>query len=64
MKLISINRITLAVLVLFATVLYSCKKESSTTGPAETVTEDDAVTYSEESTRAEASFDDIEDISG
>lgn len=65
MKLISINRITLAVLLLFATVLYSCKKESSSANTAQQteVTEEEAVTYSDESTQAEASFDDIEDVS-
>jgi hypothetical protein len=62
MKLISISRITLAVLLLLATVLYSCKKESSSSNAEQTVTEEQAVTYSDESTQAEASFDDIEDI--
>ncbi|HEY6504161.1 MAG TPA: hypothetical protein VIZ28_09330 [Chitinophagaceae bacterium] len=62
MKLISINRITLAVLILFATGLYSCKKESSSVNSIP-VTEEEAITYSEESAEAEASFDDIEDVS-
>jgi hypothetical protein len=60
MKLIS-NRIILAVTFILATALYSCQKENSTT--TDPVTEDDAVTYSDESTQAEASFDDVEDIS-
>lgn len=61
MKLISINRITLAMLLLFATIIYSCKKEGSTT--TQTTTEEEAVTYADESAQAEASFDDVEDIS-
>ncbi|MBL7745337.1 MAG: hypothetical protein JNN00_17825 [Chitinophagaceae bacterium] len=64
MKLISINRITLVILLMLATVLYSCQKDSSVsdTNTTQPVTEDEAVTYSEESTEAEASFDDIEDV--
>ncbi|MBL7740620.1 MAG: hypothetical protein JNK14_15490 [Chitinophagaceae bacterium] len=66
MKLISINRITLAVVMLLATVLYSCQKDSSVSDDNTTtqpVTEEEAVAYSEESAEAEASFDDIEDVS-
>lgn len=59
MKLIS-NRVILAVTFILATALYSCQKESSTT--SDPVSEDDAVTYSDESTQAEASYDDVEDI--
>jgi hypothetical protein len=62
MKFLSINRLILAVLFLTATALYSCQKESSGSNTTP-VTEDEAVTYSDESTQAEASFDDIEDIS-
>jgi hypothetical protein len=62
MKTLSINRITLAAFaVLFAVVLYSCKKESSSNTSA--VTEADAATYSDESAQTEASFDDVEDVS-
>lgn len=64
MKLISVNRITLAIVLMLATVLYSCQKDSSVSdnNTTQPVTEDEAVTYSEESTEAEASFDDIEDV--
>jgi hypothetical protein len=62
MKLISINRIIAAVAIILATALYSCQKENSSS-PNQTVTEDQAVTYSDESTQTEASFDDVEDIS-
>src|SRR5689334_6417990 len=60
MKFLSINRITLAVLFLGTTVLFSCQKENSSNSD---VTEEEAVTLSDESAQAEASFDDIEDIS-
>jgi hypothetical protein len=56
-----INRITLAVLFLATTALFSCQKENSTSNSD--VTEEEAVTLSDESAQAEASFDDIEDIS-
>lgn len=51
-----------AALFLFA--LVSCQKEGSLSS-TETiaVTEEEAVTYSDESTQAEASFDDVEDVS-
>jgi hypothetical protein len=62
MKFLSINRITLAVVFLIATALYSCQKENSGSNTTP-VTEDEAVTYSDESAQAEGSFDDIEDIS-
>jgi hypothetical protein len=62
MKFLSFNRIILAVLIAFATVLYSCQKESSSNS-TQPVTEDEAVTYSDESAQAEGSFDDLDDIS-
>ncbi len=62
MKFVSFNRIILAVLFLIATALYSCQKENSSNSSSIPVTEDEAVTYSDESTQAEASFDDVEDI--
>jgi hypothetical protein len=43
--------------------LYSCQKESSSVNSTQPVTEEEAVTYSDESSQAEASYDDIEDIS-
>jgi hypothetical protein len=62
MKFLSINRITLAVVFMIATALYSCQKEGSSSNSKD-VTEEEAVTYSDESAQAEASFDDLEDIS-
>ena len=62
MKLIS-NRIILAVVFILATALYSCQKENSSSSNETTVSEEDAVSYSDESAQAEGSFDDIEDIS-
>jgi hypothetical protein len=65
MKFLSIKRISLAVLFLFVTAIFSCKKESSssTNSNQPAVTEDDAATYSDESSQAEGSFDDVEDVS-
>ena len=62
MKLVSINRIIAAVVIILATALYSCQKENSSSSNQPTVTEDEAVAYSDESAQAEASFDDVEDI--
>lgn len=62
MKLFSINRLTIAAFaVLFATILYSCKKEASLSDSTP-LTEEEAATYSDESAQAEASFDDVEDL--
>jgi len=62
MKKFSINQISIAALTfLFATMLFSCQKDLSS-GSNQTVTEEQATAYSEESTIAEASFDDAEDI--
>ena len=62
MKL-SISRIVLPVIVLFfAVFVFSCKKESAESNtPA--VTEAEATEYSAESMEAEASYDDVQDIS-
>jgi hypothetical protein len=63
MKTLSINRITLAAFaVLFSVILYSCQKENSL-NTSQTVTEEEATTYSDESAQTEASFDDVEDVS-
>ncbi len=60
----SINRITIAAFAaLFATLLYSCQKESNLSNSSTSVTEEEAAVYSDESAQAEASFDDVEDIS-
>ena len=64
MKILSLNRIALAAIALFLTVfIFSCKKEASTNTQEQAVTEEDATVYSEESMEAEASYDDIQDIS-
>ncbi|MCY7309746.1 MAG: hypothetical protein LH619_03120 [Chitinophagaceae bacterium] len=64
MKTLSINRITLAAIaVLFSTFIFtSCQKENSFSNLTETVTEEEAANLSDESSQAEASFDDADDI--
>ncbi len=63
MKIVSINRNALVTIVLFLTILvFSCKKESANS-EAKAVTEAEAEEYSAESMEAEASYDDIQDIS-
>jgi hypothetical protein len=63
MKVISINRITIAAFaVLMTSFLFSCQKEGSLSNSNATVTEEEAAVYSDESAQAEASFDDLEDI--
>ena len=62
MKIFSINRLHAAMLsFLFAVLLFSCKKENSLTNN-DPVTQEEATQYSEESTAADASFDDVNDI--
>ena len=65
MKTLSINKIRLTSLVtFFAVILYSCQKEnnlSNSSTPA--VTEQDAANLSDEGTQADASFDDVADVS-
>jgi hypothetical protein len=63
MKFISISRALVATFV-FATVafLFSCKKEASVTHAGNTITEEEAATYSDESAQVDGSFDDISDI--
>ena len=66
MKILSINRISIVALVLlFAAILYSCQKENSlnSSSSATTVTEQEAAVYSDESTQADGSFNDVEDVS-
>jgi hypothetical protein len=61
MKFVSFNRIALfASVLLLAAFLYSCQKENSL--PNTAVTEAEAATLSDESSQAEASFDDADDI--
>jgi len=63
MKTFSINRITIAAFAaFFALILFSCQKENSVT-TSQAVSEEQAATYSDESTQTEASFDDAEDVS-
>src|SRR4026208_1328307 len=63
MKTLNINRAIIGMLaMLFVLVLYSCQKENSVDNSA-TITEEQAVQYSDESAQAEASFDDVEDVS-
>jgi len=62
MKLFSINRISIAGLfILFSALLFSCQKDLSSAS-SNAVSETDATTYAEESTTAEASFDDVDDV--
>jgi hypothetical protein len=67
MKTLSFNRITLAAIaVLFSTFIFtSCQKENSLSNSSNTseVTEAEATNLSDESAQAEASFDDVEDVS-
>ena len=62
MKKFSINRISIAALAfIVASMLFSCQKDLSSSNNT-SVTEEQATTYSEESSMAEASFDDAEDV--
>jgi len=67
MKTLSFNRITIAAIaVLFSTFIFtSCQKENSLSNSSNTseVTEAEATSLSDESAQAEASFDDVEDVS-
>lgn len=62
MKTYTTNRLLLsAFAVLFTVFVFtSCQKESSST--TDTLTEEQATTYSDESAQAEASFDDVSDL--
>ena len=63
MKKFSINRISIAAFTfLIASMLFSCQKDLSSSSNTQPVTEEQATTYSEESSIAEASFDDAEDV--
>ena len=62
MKKFTSNRISIAALAfLFTSMFFSCQKDLSSTND-ESVTEEQAAAYSEESSMAEASFDDAEGI--
>lgn len=61
MKSISLNRLSIAaIIIIFAVMLFSCQKESSLAD--QEVSEEQAASYSEETMAAEASFDDAGDI--
>ena len=63
MKKFPINRTSIAALTfLVASMLFSCQKDVSTANNNTSVTEEQATTYSEESSMAEVSFDDAEDV--
>ncbi len=62
MKLFSINKSSIATLmIMFSTLLFSCQKEFSSPNP-DPLTEEQATSFSEESTIAEASFEDVTDV--
>ncbi|MEP7377339.1 MAG: hypothetical protein ABI675_28310 [Chitinophagaceae bacterium] len=62
MKVLSITRIVIVTIALSITLFtISCKKEATTN--KQTVTESEAAEYSAESMEAEASYDDVQDIS-
>lgn len=63
MKTTSLNRfaVLIAAVLITTFVFTSCQKENSA-NTTQTLTEEQATTYSDESTQAEASFDDAEDI--
>ncbi len=62
MKTLSLSRITIATFaMMFTLMIFSCQKENSSVS-TDPVTEDEAVTMTDESTQADASFDDVEDI--
>jgi hypothetical protein len=63
MKIFSLTRIAFAAVAVFLScLLFSCQKEDGMSAE-NAVTEDEAVVHSEESAEAEASFDDIQDLS-
>lgn len=66
MKTLSMNLTKLTAFIAaftFVIILNSCQKESSQVASETAATEEEAATYSDESTQTEASFDDVEDVS-
>ena len=62
MKVFSINKISIAALfIMFSMLLFSCQKEVSN-AQADPLTEEQASSFSEESSVAEASFEDVTDV--
>lgn len=63
MKTITLNRITISLFAFLLAIFFvACQKDNSLGNTSSAVTEEEAAAYSEESTQAEASFDDAEDI--
>ncbi len=63
MKKFSINRISIAAFAfILATMLFSCQKDLSNSTDQQSLTAEQATTYSEESSVSESSFDDAEDV--
>ncbi len=65
MKTLNLSfKMSAVITALFLFALVSCQKEGSlSSADTVAVTEEEAVTYSDESTQTEASFDDVEDVS-
>jgi len=64
MKSFSINRVLIAAFIFLSVAfLFSCQKENSLNNSTNTVTEQDAATYSDESAQADEGYDDIADVS-
>lgn len=65
MKTLSLNQILMTAFagLIFSILVVSCKKEAAFSTTTDTVTEEEAATYSDEASQAEASYDDVEDIS-
>ena len=64
MKFLPFSRITIFSLVaLFAAILFSCKKENSSSSTSQVVTDEQASVYTDESTQTDASFEDVGDVS-
>jgi hypothetical protein len=61
MKIKSINRMLVAILLISAA-FFSCQKETSLNNPTNEMTEEQAATYSDESAQADASFEDVADL--
>jgi hypothetical protein len=62
MKMFLINKTSIAaLLVMFSTVLFSCQKDFSSS-KADPLTEEETSTFSEESSVAEASYEDVTDV--
>jgi hypothetical protein len=64
MKTIRINYIlSITVLFIVTAVLFSCQKDLSNSSSPNSITDEQATSYSEEATQSDASFDDVADLS-